>query len=118
VLRIEADYARGSLVLGVIGDLDLASAPQFRQAVVSELTELAGEPLQSVVVDLSHCDHLDSVGVGLLLGVLKRARAAGASLSLVTDEPRLRRVLELTEVDRLVPVHDRVETIGRASGSE
>jgi anti-anti-sigma factor len=118
VLRTEAIYDGGRLVLRVVGDLDLASAPAFRQALTSAFADLGSEPVAGVIVDLGACDHLDSVGVGLLLGVLKRARGVGAPLSLVTDAPRLRRVLELTEIDRLVPVHDRVETVQPVAGSD
>jgi anti-sigma B factor antagonist len=118
VLRLETTYDDGRLVLRVVGELDLASAPAFRQALTSTFAELAGEPVQAVVVDLGACDHLDSVGVGLLLSVLKRTRTAGASLALVSAEPRLRRVLDLTGVDRLVPVLDRVETTEPVPGSD
>src|SRR5262245_33778548 len=111
VFGVEADYRAGRIVLGVRGALDLATAPAFRQAVVRALAEVApGDALEDVAVDLTACDHIDSVGVGLLLGVRKRALGAGASVVVVCDEPRIRRVLDLTGVDQLIPVVERLLT--------
>jgi len=99
---------RGSrLVVHVTGELDLATAPAFRQAIVSAI----GADTADVVVDLTACDFLDSVGVGLLLGVLKRVRTHGGRLVLVSDTPRIVRVLELTDLVRIVPV---VDSLARA----
>jgi anti-sigma B factor antagonist len=94
--------SRGSWqVLHVTGDVDLASAPAFRRALVQ-----AVEPASAgLVVDLTACHHLDSVGVGLLLGALKRTRAHGGTLRLVASDDRILRVLELTELTRIVAVH-------------
>jgi anti-sigma B factor antagonist len=103
---------RGSwLVVHVTGELDLATAPAFRQAVVGAISVDTAD----VVVDLTACDYLDSIGVGLLLGVLKRARTHGGRLVLVSDTPRIVRVLELTELVRIVPV---VDSLARALDPE
>lgn len=102
VFRAEVTTRGSRLVVHVTGELDLATAPAFRQAVVGAI----GAETADVVVDLTACDFVDSVGVGLLLGVLKRARTHGGRLVLVSDEPRILRVLELTDLVRIVPVVD------------
>lgn len=107
---VDTSYEPGRIVLRVTGELDLATAPAFRQVTVAALAELSqSDVVAEVVVDLSNCDHLDSVGVGLLLGVLKRARTVGATMVIRCDEERIRRVLALTEVDRIVPVRTGLE---------
>jgi anti-sigma B factor antagonist len=99
VFEVETRVDSGRLVLIVVGDLDLASAPSFRSAALAATAEDG-----DVVVDLTGCDLLDSVGVGLLLGLHRRLRASGRTLCVVCDEPRVRRVLELTEADRILAV--------------
>ncbi len=91
-------------IVRVSGDLDMATAPTFRRETVAAIAAGATD----VVVDLSPTDHIDSVGVGLLLGVLKRVRTHGGSVRVVCDEDRIRRVLELTELTTIVPVVDRL----------
>jgi anti-sigma B factor antagonist len=104
VFEVDTTVRGGHLVLAVAGEVDLASAPSFRRAAI----EAAGDAGR-VVVDLTACDHLDSVGVGLLLGLHKRLRERSGSLVVVCPEPRVRRVLELTEVDRIITVVDRID---------
>jgi anti-sigma B factor antagonist len=105
VFGIEVHHRGDQTVLAVDGELDLATAPAFRQAATNAVADGA----RDLVVDLSACDHIDSIGVGLLLGVLKRSRTVGGSLVVVCPDARLRRVLELTELTRIVRVSDRLD---------
>lgn len=91
-------------IVRVVGDLDMATAPAFRRETVAAIAAGATH----VVVDLTPTDHVDSVGVGLLLGVLKRVRTHDGSVRVVCDEDRIRRVLELTELTTIIPVVDRL----------
>jgi anti-sigma B factor antagonist len=102
---IEVHHRGAQTVIAVGGELDLATAPAFRQATTNAVADGA----RHVVVDLSGCDHIDSIGVGLLLGVLKRARTVGGTLVVVCPDPRLRRVLDLTDLSRIVTVSERLD---------
>jgi anti-sigma B factor antagonist len=115
VFGVDVSHRGEQVLLHVRGELDLATAPVFRQVAAGPATVGASQ----VVVDLTACDHLDSVGVGLLLGVLKRTRGRGGSVVVVCDEPRLLRVLELTGLDTLIPVVARIdEAVGMAAAVE
>lgn len=102
---IEVHHRGDRTVLAVGGALDLATAPGFRQA----LTNAVADGARHLVVDLSACDFLDSVGAGLLLGARKRAATVEGSVVLVCTEARIRQVLALTGLDQLVPVADGLE---------
>jgi anti-sigma B factor antagonist len=102
---IEVHHRGQHTVLAVGGELDLATAPTFRQAV----TNAVAGGSRHLVVDLSGCDHIDSIGAGLLLGVLKRTRTVDGSLVVVCPDPRLLRVLELTELTTILRVVDRLD---------
>jgi anti-sigma B factor antagonist len=93
---------RGGAVLHVSGDLDLASAPRVEEA----MSELNADP---VVIDLSECTFLDSAGMRVLLAGARQLADAGRSLRVVTSDPRILRVLEITAVDTLIAVHPTVE---------
>lgn len=94
-------------VLSVIGDLDLSTAPQLRAAA----TPLAHRSGAGMVVDLRACHHLDSVGVGLLLGIHRRCRALGGRLVIVAEPSPVTRVLEATEVNRIVAVVEGLDAV-------
>ena len=62
-----------------------------------------------VVVDLADVSFMDSSGLGVLIGALRRLRELGGHLALVCGEGPVRRVLAITGLDRLFPVHGSVE---------
>lgn len=96
-------------VLAVHGDLDLATAPKLRQQVVSEVASGRNR----LIIDLSDVDFLDSVGLGILVGALKRVRTRDGDLELVCPERRLRRVFTITDLDRVFTLH---QTLAEAAG--
>ncbi len=87
-------------VVTVVGELDLATVPQVRQ----KLHPVTGRDGCRVVIDLSGVDFLDSIGLGLIVGALKRVRDHGGDLAIVVSAARVRRVFEVTGLDRVVPL--------------
>ena len=76
-VAVDSEHAR----LTVVGALDLVSAPVLRDV----LSELVGDTPR-VAVDLSGCDFLDSVGLGVLLAAVARAQEQGVSVSFKLSE--------------------------------
>jgi anti-sigma B factor antagonist len=89
-------------VVAVDGDLDLATAPGLRQAVVALV---AGGDL-NVVIDLSATDFCDSVGLGMIVAASKRVRSHDGGFVVVCPDPRLRRLFSVTRLDRAISVVD------------
>jgi len=80
----------------VFGDVDLAAAPRLRAEVLARFA--AGR--RRVVLDLRQVDFLDSTGLGTVVALRKRARTLDGELEVVVDTPRVRRVFEITDLDR------------------
>jgi anti-anti-sigma factor len=68
--------ADGVARLAVVGPLDLVSAPALRDVLIELVSDTP-----RVAVDLSGCDFLDSVGLGVLLAAIARAQEQGAEVS-------------------------------------
>ena len=90
---------KGGTLVRVSGELDLATAPEVEKRL-SE-TDLA-EPL---VIDLTECGFLDSTAVRVILSTATRAGEAGGKVSLVAPDPGVRRALEITGLDAILPIH-------------
>ena len=58
-----------------------------------------------VLVDLSDASFIDSMALGVLLGSTKRLRASGGQLELVVSKPDIRRIFEITMLDRILVIH-------------
>ncbi len=96
-------------VLSIAGELDVVGAPELRQAVVSAV---AGG-VRRLILDLSQVDFLDSFGIGVVVGALKRLRQRGGDLEVVCPVPRIRRVFEICDLDRVMALHRSVDRAAR-----
>ena len=87
-------------VLQVVGEVDLYTAPQLREPV----RELAAKGAVHLIADLSQVSFLDSTGLGVLVGALKRLREAGGSLTLVISAPRILRLFQITGLTKVFAI--------------
>jgi len=101
-------------VLEVGGEVDVYTAPRLRERLV----ELVEGGARSVIIDLSRVEFLDSTGLGVLVGALKRLRAAGGSLGLVCGQERLLKIFRITALDRVFSLFDTVEAATVAMGAD
>jgi anti-sigma B factor antagonist len=91
-------------VLTVNGEVDVYTAPTLREHILTAI----GEGARSVVVDLSGVSFMDSTGLGILVGALKRLRQADGALHVVCDsEP----VLKIFRVTGLIDVFGVVSSV-------
>jgi anti-sigma B factor antagonist len=95
--RVEGDWD----VVVVRGEVDLYTSPTLRAAIERSLDRGA----RRVLVDLRDVGFMDSSGLGVLVGGLRRSRERGGELALVCGEGSVMRVLSMTGLDRVFPIH-------------
>jgi anti-sigma B factor antagonist len=92
-------------IVAVVGELDLAVAPRIRHAVTETLGPARPRAVTpQVVLDLGAVHFIDSSGLGVVLGVLRRVRLAGGRLRVVAAEPQVLDLLALLELDTILDV--------------
>jgi anti-sigma B factor antagonist len=57
------------------------------------------------VVDLEAVEFLDSTGLGVLVGGLKKVRTYGGSLELVCTQERLLKIFRITGLSKVFAIH-------------
>jgi anti-anti-sigma factor len=91
-LQIISRITPERITMTVRGEIDLATAAQFRDAMTDHL---AHGPANVMHLDLSGVSFMDSTGVQAILVVHRTARLLGGELVLARTSPQVARVLDL-----------------------
>jgi anti-sigma B factor antagonist len=94
----DADSAATAVVV-VSGDVDIGTAPDFEDELARAVEAHTGSGL---VIDLQGVTFIDSTGLNSLVRAFERQRLLGSGLALVTDDPRVAMMLEVTRLDRVL----------------
>lgn len=113
-LGIDVQRVEGLPVLLVKGEIDIYTAPMFKQAVVG----LVSDGHSDVVIDLSGVTFMDSSGFGTLLGATRRLRPTGGGLYLAGANTTIQRMLRLTRLDTIMGLYETAEDAVRAVSTE
>jgi anti-sigma B factor antagonist len=105
---ISEETKDGRSVISVVGELDVATAPDLR----SRLDEAIDGGSSVVIADLLGVTFLDSTALGVLIGALKKCQAAGGDLRIVISEPRIVKVFEITGLTDLFTLFPTLEEAG------
>ena len=84
----------------MVGELDIATSPDLRDL----LADSEGAANSPTVIDLTECEFIDSTGLATLLHGAGRERAGAGRVALVSTPGEVRKLLELTAIDRTIPV--------------
>lgn len=82
-------------IVRVTGDLDCYTAPQLRSALLA----LVADGVRQVTLDVGETHFVDSTGLSVLVGGLKRLREHGGNLVLKAPTGATRRLFEITGLD-------------------
>src|SRR5687768_8847236 len=93
-------------VVAVVGEMDLASAPRLRERLV----DLSDEGRRSIVIDLTRLDFVDSTGLGVLVGGLRRSRDMSGDLVLAGPPPGVLKMLAITGLGKVFTVCPDVDS--------
>jgi anti-sigma B factor antagonist len=100
--RLSTEEGADGPVLRVEGEVDVYTSPALRD----ELYRIIEGGAERVVVDLAAMDFIDSSGLGVLVGALKRIRERSGDLELRSMQPPARKVLEITGLTQVFTIVD------------
>jgi anti-sigma B factor antagonist len=100
-LSLETRQENGRTIIEVGGEIDVYTAPKLRDTI----TELVGQECYHLVIDMEKVDFLDSTGLGVLVGGLKKVRSHDGSMQLVCTQERLLKIFRITGLSKVFAIH-------------
>ncbi|HET6917919.1 MAG TPA: STAS domain-containing protein [Jiangellaceae bacterium] len=100
-----AEVAREYMVVTATGEIDFQSYQPLQELLMTQLR--AGR--SRLVLDLDAVSFCDSSGLGMFVSIHRRAGMAGGWLRLARPNPQLRRILAVTNLDRLLGAFETVD---------
>jgi anti-sigma B factor antagonist len=100
----EYSAAPGRTVVEASGEIDVYTAPRLRETLVG----LVDAGNYKLIVDLEGVEFLDSTGLGVLVGGLKRVRAHDGAIDLVCTQGRILRIFRITGLNKVFSIYGTV----------
>jgi anti-anti-sigma factor len=98
------EHGDGRTEVAVAGEIDFAT----HQALLGTLTDEIEHGHRRIVLDMSGVTFCDSTGLGVLVQIHQRAAEGGGWLRIAAPTDAVRRALEITNLDRLIPAYATV----------
>jgi len=104
-LCMEMQQRPGGVVIFVWGSVDMIDVPEFR----SELEKCAAEANLTVVVEFTGLEFIGGAGLDAIVSAYELGKKHNTSIVMVGDNELVRRILEITRLDKIIPIFADVE---------
>ncbi|MDO8914960.1 MAG: STAS domain-containing protein [Coriobacteriia bacterium] len=99
-LDVRSECEDGVCVVAVIGEVDVYTSPQLKV----RLLEAIESGCSRLVVALDEVSFIDSSGLGVLVGALRRLKERGDELRIVCTRDQILKIFRITGLDKVFPI--------------
>ena len=89
-------------VVELSGEIDVYTSPKVKDAI----SELIDQGHYNLIINLEKVRYIDSTGLGVLIGGLKRVREHGGSVSLVCTNPQIKKIFDITGLVKIFGIFE------------
>lgn len=93
------------------GEIDVYTSPKVKDAI----SELIDRGVYHLVINLEKVRYIDSTGLGVLIGGLKRVREHGGTVNLVCNNPQIRKIFDITGLVKIFGIYDSEDAALKAT---
>jgi len=104
-LKIDVVENDGMVLLKLNGEVDVYTAPKLK----SRLIDLVDQGKFKIIVDLEEVDFMDSSGLGVLVGGLKRVRSHDGAIALICTQENILKIFRITGLVKVFPIFENQE---------
>lgn len=83
--------------VSVDGELDVSTADQFKEY----LHKLIDEDVRNIRFDLQNLQYIDSTGLGVMIGILKRIKVENKEIFIKAPKDNVNKIFSITGLDKI-----------------
>lgn len=83
--------------VSVDGELDVSTAEQFKEY----LHKLIDKDIRNIKFDLEDLDYIDSTGLGVIIGILKRIKVEDKEIYIKSPKDNVKKIFSITGLDKI-----------------
>jgi anti-sigma B factor antagonist len=96
-LKVIDQIIDDNIHIKLIGDIDIYTSQYFKDTVYS----IIDHNIMDLKFDCEELRYIDSTGLGILVGMLKKANSSGKKIYLYKLKDSIRKLFLITELDKL-----------------
>jgi len=104
---VESYTEKDFLIIRVNGDIDAYHSGDFKKSVKEKIEAFDGD----VIIVLNEVPYIDSAGLGTLVSILRDVRTKGREMFLVGLRKNIRKIFEMTRLDRVFKIYETVDEV-------
>ena len=104
-LKFVSNKEGESVIITITGDIDAYHSAKLKE----EMSNYIKTDESSIILDLSNVPYIDSAGLGTLVSILRETRNIKKSLKLIGLRPNIKRIFEMTRLDKIFAIFDTIE---------
>jgi anti-sigma B factor antagonist len=104
-LQVRTTRSNDVCVVTAAGEVDVYTSPTLKQA----LLEAAEGGCGVLVVDMDEVGFIDSSGLGVLVGALRRSKEAGGELRISGGSDSVVKIFRITGLDKVFPMYPTLD---------
>ncbi|HEY8313329.1 MAG TPA: STAS domain-containing protein [Candidatus Baltobacteraceae bacterium] len=102
-IKVNVREAQGdSYVVDLNGEIDVYTSPKVKDAI----GDLIDKGHYNLIINLEKVRYIDSTGLGVLIGGLKRVREHGGTVNLVCTNPQIKKIFDITGLVKIFGIYD------------
>ncbi len=99
-IKVDIKEGEGCNILNVCGDVDVYTSPKVKESI----NALIEKEIYNIVVNLEDVRYVDSTGLGVLIGALKRVKEHNGNIVLVCTNPQIKKIFQITGLVKIFSI--------------
>jgi anti-sigma B factor antagonist len=104
-IKVDTKQFKKGYVITVQGEIDVYTSPRVKETI----NELIEKENYNLIINLEDVRYIDSTGLGVLIGALKKVREHNGSINLICTNPQIKKIFNITGLVKIFGIFKNEE---------